>query len=467
MKRTLVRRIYLKVRNERVICVKFDGIGNLIYKNEYNLESKISFIWDENNLAKKYKLEVHAISNDSSLIYKLHEIPFFPWGMTGRTTSGKEFSGEGLALVSKGEKINTGIDEVALCFTCNVVNIGIKEGDFDYIEFFFPNIFIVFDKFQKLGQIKTRNISNLELEYKGINYNITLSGLNDVITKKNEIILCGNDTFTLKIKITRKNENICFNEAKEVIEIISELMSIVYGDSVRWVNAIGYDKSTVKYNSLRDIKYSNLHPFRQLIELDFPFNLTSFLKNSFNIYAGFSKEKGETIRRLYSGLHFSSERLVFPEPFTSLGSCIEDFVADIIPETESHYITRADRRRIDSSFATWVTENIIPKLNDVDKADFDESGMKQKLSALIQRNMRSRISKLLEYYKLDYEQAWVSNFVKKRNNAAHGNYIYEDDDYLNWSRMASLLERVLLKELDFKGTYIDWSQSPPVTKEFN
>ncbi|MBZ9688285.1 hypothetical protein G9F72_018295 [Clostridium estertheticum] len=196
-------------------------------------------------------------------------------------------------------------------------------------------------------------------------------------------------------------------------------------------------------------------------------HLTSFIKQTFSVYARFSGEKRKTLERLHSGLHFSSERLVFPAPFTSLGSCIEDFVLCVIPETESHYITKVERRKIDQSFASWVSGNIIPLLGDIDKSDFNESGIKQKLSALIQRNLKSRISNLFKNYNLDYEQDWVSDFVKKRNTAAHGNYVFEKDDYLIWTRMASLLERILLKELDFKGEYIDWSEIPPAIKEIN
>lgn len=150
-----------------------------------------------------------------------------------------------------------------------------------------------------------------------------------------------------------------------------------------------------------------------------------------------------------------------------MGSCIEDFVQYAVTEKDTHYIDTTERRKIDPSFAIWVKENIVPLLNDIDKADFNDSGMKQKLSALIQRNLRSRINKLLETYNIEYDQSWVSEFVKKRNSAAHGSYTFEKDDYLIWSRMVSLLERVILKEFNYKGDFIDWSVSPPITKEFS
>ncbi|MGH0601592.1 hypothetical protein [Bacillus mycoides] len=122
---------------------------------------------------------------------------------------------------------------------------------------------------------------------------------------------------------------------------------------------------------------------------------------------------------------------------------------------------------IDSLKVATVSTHIIPKLSESDKVDFNTSGMKQKLSALIQRNLRSRINRLLEHNEIIYEKNWVSEFVKKRNSAAHGSYTFEEVDFLIWARMTALLERVLLKEIGYKGEFIDWSESPPIQRKIS
>lgn len=447
--------------------MELNGSGRFDYKSEKSITADFTFKWDKQNFSRMPRLQIFAVSKDCDLIYHLTNLPFFPWDFKGETNDGRVFTANGLALSSRGEKIDKGIDEISLGFNCNLLQIGNQDNTFDYFEFYFPNVFIAFDEFEKVGKVSTLNISNIYLEYNGCNYNLTFSGLNEIVTKKKSIIENGEDILTVKITIRKLSNDLLFNEAKEVLEIISDLMGFVYGDPVNWILGIAYKHNKEVFSQLRDVNFPSLHTFRKLIPVDSPRHLTSYLSQSFVIYATLNEEKRKAIRRFNGGLHFSSERLVFPAPFTTLGSCIEDFVQYAVTEKDTHYIDTTERRKIDPSFAIWVKENIVPLLNDIDKADFNDSGMKQKLSALIQRNLRSRINKLLETYNIEYDQSWVSEFVKKRNSAAHGSYTFEKDDYLIWSRMVSLLERVILKEFNYKGDFIDWSVSPPITKEFS
>ncbi|NGY93855.1 hypothetical protein F3K44_31290 [Bacillus megaterium] len=54
----------------------------------------------------------------------------------------------------------------------------------------------------------------------------------------------------------------------------------------------------------------------------------------------------------------------------------------------------------------------------------------------------------------------MGDFVNKRNAAAHGTYKYTAGDYQIFSGMASLLERILLMEIQYKGPFLDWSKNP-------
>ncbi|HBU68807.1 MAG TPA: hypothetical protein DEE98_00310 [Elusimicrobia bacterium] len=103
----------------------------------------------------------------------------------------------------------------------------------------------------------------------------------------------------------------------------------------------------------------------------------------------------------------------------------------------------------------------MPALSLRDSKEFSGTSCKQKLAGLLQRTLRSRITSLLNNHSINFDPVWIGEFVKKRNHAAHGNYSYESKDYMILARMISLLDIVIMKELGYKGEYIDWSKSPP------
>lgn len=248
------------------------------------------------------------------------------------------------------------------------------------------------------------------------------------------------------------------------MNLVSELISFASGDSVNWIHAVGFGGDSAKYHILRNIDYCDFRPHRELISIDFPKMLTSFIKQTFGTYLEFNELKRENFVKLLSGLHIASKRLTFPSPFISLGSSIEDYVNYVLPELESHYISKSQRKNINASFDKWVLDNIIPLLEDQDRIDFMPDNLKQKLSALVQRNLRSRINNLLNHFGINYDQNWVGDFVKKRNQAAHGTYVFHINDYIIWTQMASLIEVLMLTELNYNGQYLDWSTSPPKNK---
>ncbi|GEM_PF-4258000 len=453
-------------RTEREEIMQFSGTGTFSHEAKVNIDANLEFIWEPSKLGRKDMLEISATTNDRALISKYFTLPSFPWSLSGITKEGFKIVGSGLAIRSSGESFSEEI-ELSLGFRCNYLQFGNENIEFDYIDFYLPNIFIAFDEMNKVGKRSTRSTSQISLSLSDAEYTITLSELNNIVTQKKDILNEGNNLLTVRVTLRKVNGPTFFNEAQDLMDHISELISIGCGGSVGWVQSCAYKDNERVFNVFRDIDFTQLNPFRKLLPIDLPYCVTEFIKGTVNVYSGLSEHKRKALKRLRHQIHFSSERLVFPTPFSTLGSCIEDFVQYAIPETDSHYIARADRRKIDPCFAVWVKENIVVLLDEADKADFDKTGMKQKLSALLQRNLRSRISKLLDSYNISYERDWVSDFVKKRNAAAHGTYTYEKNDYLIWSRMASLLERVLLKELNFKGEFIDWAESPPISKEFN
>lgn len=112
-------------------------------------------------------------------------------------------------------------------------------------------------------------------------------------------------------------------------------------------------------------------------------------------------------------------------------------------------------------FEKFVQTTIYPLLNVKDIDNFNDSALKQKLSQLVQRNLQKRITSLLEYYSIPFKIDDVRNFVKRRNDATHGSYSYRAGDHEIFTKIASKLEIIILKRLNYYGSYVDRDVSSP------
>lgn len=233
------------------------------------------------------------------------------------------------------------------------------------------------------------------------------------------------------------------------------------GGRVSWGTVVGFSDYGEVFRVIRSVPFAPLNPTRQLIMVNLPRYLSQFIQICFPSYINLTREHRDTFKKFIEGIQLSASRLIFPIPYIVLGSAIEEFVSAELEETSSHYVGRADRRRIYPAFKAFLKENVFPLIEQGDIGDFDESGMKQKWSGLLTRNLRSRITNLLDAFEVTYDPESVRSFVKKRNDSAHGNYVYTSADYLIWSQMVALFEQVIFKKLQYKGPYYDWSVSPP------
>jgi len=130
--------------------MKINGLGTFVFKNEKSIEGELNFNWNSKNFHQKPKLLINAVSKDRYLIQQLKHLPFFPWDLKSETADNREITAKGLALKTRVEKINKGIDEVSLGFNCNLVQIDNKDDECDHIDFYFPNLFIAFNEFEKV-----------------------------------------------------------------------------------------------------------------------------------------------------------------------------------------------------------------------------------------------------------------------------------------------------------------------------
>lgn len=444
-------------------CIFTEVVGKMIvgnglfsYKNDIQLKNDFLSNFELADLSLKTRMLI--TTEFESLKRSTSDLPFHPWSLKGTTADGETIEAKAMSLVSTSKGFNKAGPYLRLGFTFRELLVGTFE-EFDFVDFFVPNLLIGYDNMSEDASIL--NNTKYNFQYKDNFYLIEFTDLQDSVERYKEIIENEEDLLTIKITIIKLHSLITLEEAKDLAESVFNLCTIAYGDRVTWARLVGFKNGTRRLIIVRNIVPCNLNPFRQLIRVSYPGRLSEFISTSFPHYISLLDDQQLYLNRLIDGIHFSAERLNFPAPFMTLGSAIEDFALQILGDLDTHYVDKATRKQLYSSFEVWIDSYILPLLDEDDKEDFNESGKKQKMSSIVQRNLRSRITNLLNHFNIKFSLDWIRNFVFKRNAAAHGTYKYSNEDYKDWTRVASLLELIVLKYLDFKGEYADWSESSP------
>ncbi|WP_214722287.1 hypothetical protein [Exiguobacterium sp. s192] len=420
-------------------------------ESDFNLNFNINNVWDKNR---------NDISVSTNSVLMCRELPVYPWNFEGVTTDGKTFSAKKIVLVNQNENCTQADIDINLKFDIGEIVIG-NNLECEMLEYYIPNFVIGFDEMTESFGIITRNKTQFSLSYNQETISVEILENNNLVTRMTEIERQNEDVFTVKIVLRKESGRLNLDEGNELMDLILDLCSIAYGGKVRWGTVKGYSNNAELFRIIRNGSFAPLKPHRQLIEVKYPRGLSRFVQSCFPTYVSLTTESRSSLKKISAGIQLSASNLIFPIPYIVLGSVIEEFVSEELEETVSGYLGRAQRRGIYSEFKLFLEENVIPLIGLEDVNDFDDSGMKQKWNGLLTRNLRSRIINLLDTFEVEYDAEKVRSFVRNRNNAAHGNYEYGSNDYLVWSQMVALLEQVIMKKLDYRGSYYDWSVSPP------
>ncbi|MDA1657935.1 hypothetical protein [Bacillus cereus group sp. TH150LC] len=388
---------------------------------------------------------------------------FFPWNFKGIGVNGQEITANALALVGISERPVP--REYDCRFEISQLTIG-EYQECEYFEFWIPNFIIGFDQVSEHSPGRmVRDKSYLNLEFRQENFSIEFTGVNGLGSNYQEILNRKEDFISVKVIIKKENGTISYDLATELMDILLDLCSIAYGQKIAWTNIFGYNNNCEVFKSIRKLSPGVLNSIRPLIDVRFPNHLTHFIQTCFPAYSAFDAETKISLKKLTEGIHLATANLKFPIPFIIIGSAIEEFVQNELDDVDVNYIQRADRRRIYRTFKALMQEHVNDLLSEEDRIELlNDQTLHQKWSALLQRNLRIRITKLLEEFQIEFNVDHVGLFVQKRNNAAHGSYEYSSSDYIIWSQMVALLEKVLLKKIQYEGEYIDFSTSPPRSK---
>ncbi|PFA22323.1 hypothetical protein CN384_25685 [Bacillus thuringiensis] len=431
---------------------KFGDTNSL--EGRFNIELDVQNPWDRSKniiIGEFDGIPPTEIINNDDL--------FYPWNFIGATSEGKEITGTNLAL--KGTRTHYTEGEYNCNFEVSQLTIGELQ-ECEEFEFWIPNFIIGFDQSSELpsGQ-RIRNKTYLNLEFRHENFSVELTDASDSGHYSQETLNRKDDFISVKMIIKKESGPLTSDLATEVIDTLLDLYSIAYGWEVRWTNLLGYNNNQEVFHLIRKLPPGKLNPFRQLIHVKYPNHLTNFIQTSFPFYSDFDSDTKLSIRKLAESIHLAGSTLTFPIPFIIIGSAIEEFVKNELDDIDVNYIQRLDRRRIYQDFKTFMQHHVHDLLSEEDQSDlFNDGTLHQKWTAMLQRNLRIRITRLLEKFEIDFNAEHINRFVQKRNNAAHGSYEYSSSDYIIWSQMVALLEKVLLKKLRYEGDYWDFSTSP-------
>ncbi|MEH7754782.1 hypothetical protein V7457_27335 [Bacillus toyonensis] len=444
---------------------ELNGNGRFEFISTENLEGSFKINLDVQNPWDKNKNiiigEFNGIARDEIINMDL----FSPWNFTGTTLEGKKVTGTNLALIGTSEKIED--NRYNCTFEISQLILG-ESQECEYFEFWVPNFIIKFDQISdgSAGQV-IHNKTYLNLDFRQESFSIELTGVNGLGSDKN-ILKRQDDFISVKVIIRKQSGLLTYDLATELMDILLDLCSIAYGCKLKWTNMLGYTNDCEIFHCIRKIRPDVLNPFRKLINVNWPKRLAYFIQDCFPVYSAFNNETIISIRKLTEGIHLASSKLVFPIPFIIIGSTIEEFVQSELGDIDVNYITKADRRQTYSYFKSLMEEHIDPLLSEEDRTELmSNQTLPHQWKVLFQRNLHARITKLLQEYQLEFTDEHIKNFVKKRNKATHGGYEFSSSDYIIWSYMVTLLEKVLLKKLQYNGEYIDFSTEPPELKRLS
>lgn len=438
-------------------------IGKGIFKNTDLYQFKSDFEIDTNLKVLTKNKKTSIMTKPDFADINTTNLPSFHWTLEGIDALGRLVLVKEMSLLTTSFQMDKGGFNYELGFTFRELIIG-SDQKFNRMDYFIPNLVIGFDESIKRMTRHTLSITKLSLELDGNKYFISFRGYEILTKDKKKLIAKGNNNITTKITIEKENDLISFVDARTVIDMILVLISLAYGDRVTWFCGKGYKGKSEVFKYFHDDDPTSLKPFRKLIRIDFPQKLSNLIKVCFPVYASLKIVERKNIDVLIEGILFSAKRLHFPIPFIILSTVIEKYAEDTLSDKNIHYINKTKRKALLPSFKKWIDENVVPLLEDTDLSDFGCEEIKQKLSAVVQRNLQTRIIKVFEYLDVDYELEDIKKFVRKRNAAAHGGYVYDIEDYLIWTKIMAYLEIGILKKINYSGEYADWSISPPVLK---
>lgn len=271
--------------------------------------------------------------------------------------------------------------------------------------------------------------------------------------------------FTARMELYANSTGIDWSLGVKYVDPLLKLLGIVRGYERPWLVCHGINEKKIEWVVIRDVGFEDTKSIFKIIPCDRPNILRFYLERSLPRFLSLTAHQRKTFHKLFDAMRISCSHLFFPLPFVILGLGIEDFVLNLLPERASSLITKSERKALRAPFKNWLEKYINPLLSAEEAKTFLDNS-NQKLSHVVGRTLRERIYNLLSSVSMKYDSSWVSEYVKRRNAAAHGNYSYKNPDYLRFSRMVSLIHRFILRQFNYRGKYIDWSVFPGKEKDF-
>lgn len=440
---------------------KVEGNG-ILFRNEKILKrGSFSFHWDilKLNNPKEMYLEFLVPGFHPMIFQRKFDNSTF--SLKGNTSKGKAILVEKLIPINLHFEHKNRKTKSTLGFFANKVIIGEKSILFEKIEFYYVNVKFGYMNNEKHPKGINKPVKT-SLNVDGIRYVIKIEDVSNHTIQENKFF----DQITMKITIFSPRYSIKRVQAEYLVQIISEIFTVAYGDLIGWSLQIGYDNGKESYREYRNIYKCSNNVFRKLIPIRFSENLLQLLKTSFESYYKLSEQKRETIMKLIQGIQLSASKFSFPLPIIMLASTIEGFADKVLDNKSNSLVTKKQRKTLRTSFKSWIEEEVFPFIEEQNTRDWFIKNANQKLSSMLQKTLRERIISLLDKYSIEFEESIIRKFVKRRNNAMHSDYSYKKSDYEIWCKLAALFEQIVLKKIGYKGQFNDWYEVVPKEKEF-
>lgn len=440
----------------------FEGSGTFINSQGFSFKAPITYFWDASRIERTQisSIETHVEDLNISKILLNSDTP---WELIGISTKGAQFVANNVIKTGYKFSVKNGVAKHIFTFYVQEVFLGDTSGDFTRVDFYLPNVKFPYMKEPKIKGSLNKAVSG-SVTKNETTYKIELEDVSDSFYGPKE---CKDyiDHISTRLSIEPKNGPSDWDSIKDVCETILDLLSIAYGDQITWCSAVGFTNTTEELRITRHVYFCEQKTHRKLIRFTFPEFVIDFIKSHFDKFSNIVPSKRQAFMILIRGVQYSAKDLYFPAPIILLSSSIEAFIDKMLPDKPSSFLSKSEREKLQAPFKNWVESNLIKYIPEDDRKYF-MNNLKQKFSQLVQKSLRERIENLLNYYNIGYDKDVIAEFAKRRNAATHTDYSYKQGDYELWCKLAALIERLVLKEIGFRGKFIDWYAKSPEEREF-
>lgn len=448
---------------------EYKGQGKLTIEDKNHSLIGQFYIKHSLNLADGLRIEFHAADLPNQLVNLLLEDHFKVIHFEGVTEEGKAANAkEALPSSIRIEGASCKMELLPL----RAVEIGSKALG-KSVRFLIPNLLFAgleSSRYQiQEVEVVVRDRLEFEISFQGKQLSLTLKQLPDYNQAREKLRRETLSEWTSTLTLQQVNQDFLdINFAIECADLFLLLTSLAMGERISWVSAEVLDergKTLYQYIKRGTAKHRHSLPSSimgngELVvirnnKVESPYK--NFIDRAFHSYQSLTKKQQKALRNAIESYCEAVEIRIPPAPLKLTARSFEALIKAFLDEKDLMYsVPSLDLR---AKLFDLLKEFIdLLKQHDPNIATEFNERLSGKIENLLRRPFKVTLAKILDKYLVvtgnPYDSSWVREFVNARDDAVHGREM-SPKHYEAWLKGNNLLEKLLMKILNYRGPYVE------------